>query len=355
VLGSVQDAGGTTMGTDYVHATGFTTATGPCATGLVISQIYGGGGNVGSVFNNDFIELHNTGTTAVPLSGKAVQYISAAGVTAWSVTPLPVGAPDLQPGGYYLIQEAAGTGTPGPLPTPDATGTIAMGGTAGKVALTNVTTALSGGCPTGPTIIDMVGYGSTATCFEGSGPTGTLANATAAIRNAGGCPDGDNAADFSVLTPTPRNTASPAYVCACSINETGLASELDYCNLQFPASTSVATGGTSENIYGQVFETGVTEAAGANPAVTAQIGVGAAGSNPITAGWTWGAAAYNTQVGNNDEYVRALVGGAPGSYSYTSRFSLDGVNWTYCDLDGAGANPGLTFDAGLLGTLTVTP
>jgi hypothetical protein len=354
VLGSVTDAGGISMGADFTQATGFTTATGVCATGLVISQIYGGGGNAGSVFNNDFIELHNTGTSAVSLTGMAVQYTSSAGTTWTNITLLPAGA-SIPPGGYYLIQEAAGTTTmPGPLPTPDVAGAINMSATAGKVVLTASGAALVGACPTGAAIVDFVGYGG-ANCFEGAGPTAAPSNSTAAVRNFGGCPDGDNAADFTVLTPTPRTSASPVNVCSCAINETNAASELDFCNLQFPASTTVASGGTTESLYGQVYETGVTEAAGANPLVVAQIGVGAAGSNPITSTWTWGTAAFNTQVGNNDEYVRTLVGGAPGNYSYTSRFSLDGVNWTYCDLDGAGSNAGLTFDPALLGALTVTP
>jgi hypothetical protein len=43
------------------------------------------------------------------------------------------------------------------------------------------------------------------------------------------------------------------------------------------------------------------------------------------------------------------------------RMSLDqGVSWTVCDANvapdfGAGSDPGLSFDLGTLGTLTVTP
>ena len=45
-----------------------------------------------------------------------------------------------------------------------------MSATAGKVALVSSTTALAGACPTGATIIDFVGYGTTANCFEGTRP-----------------------------------------------------------------------------------------------------------------------------------------------------------------------------------------
>ncbi len=41
---------------------------------VVISQVYGGGGNAGAPLKNDFIELYNRGTTAVDLGGWSVQY-----------------------------------------------------------------------------------------------------------------------------------------------------------------------------------------------------------------------------------------------------------------------------------------
>ncbi len=52
----------------FTQPGGFTT-TSPnlCDGSIVISQIYGGGGNAGAVYKNDFIELHNRGTTTVSL------------------------------------------------------------------------------------------------------------------------------------------------------------------------------------------------------------------------------------------------------------------------------------------------
>ena len=40
---------------------------------VVISEVYGGGGNANATYTNDFIELHNTGTAPVDLSGWSVQ------------------------------------------------------------------------------------------------------------------------------------------------------------------------------------------------------------------------------------------------------------------------------------------
>jgi uncharacterized repeat protein (TIGR02543 family) len=132
---------------------------------------------------------------------------------------------------------------------------------------------------------------------------------------------------------------------------------VDFCNLQFPPSmTMSASALISDPIFGRVFEAGVTEAAGPSPRVFAQLGKGPAGSDPRTsANWTWSPVGYNRQVDNNDEYQSALQANTPGTYAYTYRFSLDGGPYTYCDLDGAGENPGLAFDPAQLGMLTVTP
>ncbi len=46
---------------------------------IVISQVYGGGGNSGAPLKNDFVELFNRGTTSVSLSGWSIQYASATG------------------------------------------------------------------------------------------------------------------------------------------------------------------------------------------------------------------------------------------------------------------------------------
>lgn len=172
---------------------------------VVISQVYGGGGNSGATLKSDFIELRNNGSAPVDLGGWSVQYASASGGT-WQRTAL---SGTIAPGGYFLIKQADGSGGSVDLPTPDAIGTIPMSGSAGKVALVAGTTVLSGTCPLGGAVVDFVGYGA-ANCAE-TAPTPALGSTTAAIRNGGGSVDtGNNSADFALGAPHPRNSGTQA-------------------------------------------------------------------------------------------------------------------------------------------------
>src|SRR6478672_1301707 len=197
--------------------------------GLVISQVYGGGGNTGATYLNDYVELFNRGTVDVPLSGLSLQYASATGTGAFgananALTPL---AGTLAAGHYILVREASGGTAGAPVDGFDIDDStpINMSGTAGKVALVSSATSL--GCNGGSIIcssaqlaqiIDLVGYGTGANganFFEGSAPAPTLSNTLAGFRAAEGCTDTDqNSTDFSAATPAPRNGASPLHSCA---------------------------------------------------------------------------------------------------------------------------------------------
>jgi uncharacterized repeat protein (TIGR01451 family) len=197
---------------------------------LVISQVYPGGGLSGATYANDFIELYNRANTTVDFSVTpySIQFLSTGGST-WTKTDLTSGT--IAPGHYFLIREASGGAVGAALPAADATGTINLTSTtAGKVALISNTILLTGNCPgddgtqpfnpTSASIADFVGYlGTSATanhCYEGSGPASFTSgsNTTADFRKAGGCLDtNDNANDFFVAQPSPRNSASPVGDC----------------------------------------------------------------------------------------------------------------------------------------------
>ena len=184
------------------------------ASDIVISQVYGGGGNNGSVYKYDFVELFNRGATAISLDGMSIQYTSsngpgATGTANWGVAVLP--AKTLQPGQFMLMQMAAGAGSQPDLPTPDGTGSLALSGTSGKILLSSGTAALTGFQPT-TSVLDLLGWGST-NGFEGASAAGT-SNPTG-IGRINACVDTDNnAADFEVKNPpVPRNMATAATPC----------------------------------------------------------------------------------------------------------------------------------------------
>jgi len=158
---------------------------------VVISEVYGGGGNSGAMWKNDFVELYNRSETPVDVTGWVVQYYSASGTVAASTTPL---AGTVAPKHTYLVQMAKGTGGTTALPTPDAIGGAAMSGTDGRIDLTS-----------GTTVIDRVGYG-TANTSEGY-TTPSLTNTVSATRNAPCVDTADNATDFRATDPTPENSA----------------------------------------------------------------------------------------------------------------------------------------------------
>jgi uncharacterized protein len=177
---------------------------------IAISQVYGGASSGGAVYISDYVELFNRGSAPVSITGWSVQYASSTG-TSWSVTNLSGSIPA---GGYLLVKQGDGpTGIA--LPTPDVFGSTQMSGTNGKIALVSDQTALTGACPTGASIVDLVGYGS-ANCSEVAA-TAALSGSTAALRKANGCTDaGNNSTDFAVGTPNPRNSASPQSPCVSS-------------------------------------------------------------------------------------------------------------------------------------------
>lgn len=184
------------------------------SSGVVLSQVFAGGGNTGAAFANDFVELFNRGSAAVDLSGWTVQYAPAASTT-WLTTAL---SGTIQPGRYYLVQLASAGPVGAALPAPDASGTANLAVSGGKVALVHDGSALAcgataGSCSAVSSVEDLLGYGP-ATDYEGSGPAPVLSSTTAALRAGGGCTDtGSSSADFSTDVPAPRNSASPVAAC----------------------------------------------------------------------------------------------------------------------------------------------
>ncbi|HYR42438.1 MAG TPA: lamin tail domain-containing protein [Terriglobia bacterium] len=250
------------------------------SSSLVISQVYTGTGTgVSSIVSigtggvvpmkpqYQFIELFNRGTTAVSLTGWTLQY-SADMTSAWQPFPL---TGNIAAGQYYLIQAGTAGGNVS-LPQPDLKISLTLpSGTSvppggGKLSLVYDAGALNNVCPTDPTVIDLLGYGST-TCSETRAVTPPAdTDMLAMVRKNGGCTDTDvNSNDFTKVTPLFRNSSSPRNFCAGttgtktfsladggedSFQTSGSASApltVGYARVQ-PDSASVAPGGVA--IYG---------------------------------------------------------------------------------------------------------
>jgi hypothetical protein len=215
------------------------------STTVVISQMFGGGGSAAGTFNADYVELFNVSSSSVDISGWSIQYGAATSTTNASVYTIPANTTPLAPGQYFLIADPQSSGLASLPITPDVTTTFTLSATAGKVFLVNNSTAIaynSAGCaPSTAGVVDFIGYGTTANCYEGSGPAPAPSTTMADVRQNASmtpCTDTDqNATDFVTAVPAPHNTASVKTVCS------GVAAPATSITLS--SSTSTATAGTS--------------------------------------------------------------------------------------------------------------
>ena len=166
----------------------------PGGTDLVISEVYGGGGNAGATLTHDFVELYNPTGAPISAAGLTITYYSSSGAAQGNHTLTSGTVPA---GGHFLVQEAAGTGGTEALPDPDAEGPLGLSGTNGSIEVTR-----------GTAVVDLVGWG-TATRREGTA-TPALTNTTSASRVVTRAqPDTDNnAADFQTGSPTPTGSGA---------------------------------------------------------------------------------------------------------------------------------------------------
>jgi fibronectin type 3 domain-containing protein len=170
----------------------------------------------------------------------------------------------------------------------------------------------------------------------------------------------------TAFTDTGLTNASRYYYVVTSLDEAGNESDtsnevsalphltIGWANLQWPPAMThiISAVDRTDNAYGQVWIDGVTSLPGPTPSLLAQLGYGPEGSDPNgNSGWVWVAAAFNVDVGNNDEFVASMLPDAVGAYDYAYRYSTTGGrDWLYADLNGTGDG----YDPAQAGALTVT-
>lgn len=183
---------------------------------VLITEVYGAGGNSGATLKNDFIELFNNTQEGKDISGWSIQYYAATATgeaTASNTFVFPANT-IIPPRAHYLIQCAAGVGGTEDLPAPDAVSSLGLGGTVGKVILyktselqtiSNLSSIIENA-----NFVDYVPYGASAVPIWTSAMD-QLSNATSASRildvnkytytqNIGN--------DFRAVAPNPSNTSN---------------------------------------------------------------------------------------------------------------------------------------------------
>lgn len=229
---------------------------------IVISEIYGGGGDAGSSFRNDYVILKNIGPENAVLKGATLQYVSFAdNSTQYHLLP----EINLMPGQTFLIQEGSGGGGVSDLPAPDfiagnimnsegyrtSDSGINIDRISGRVILaSDATRVLSAG---DANVLDFVNYGSTIQ-FAGTGTTVSPNSTTAFKRMENSM---TNTFDFVIAPASPVNAAIPA--ASAVINET----DVNYSKFNFilnpfiKGDTDLVFGGEVQNVrifdeFGQV-------------------------------------------------------------------------------------------------------
>lgn len=285
------------------------------------------------------ITIATTGATGISNAGVSGANGLPAGVSAsWESNTITISGTPTAAGTFsYSIPLTGGCGTV------NATGTI----TVNPLNTASAPSATPTLCPNTPlTPITIVTTGATG------------------IGSVTGLPSGVSAAwnsNVITISGTPTVPGTYAYSIAliggCGVvTATGsftVSDILDFVNLQSPASGTICQNG-SYNAYGQVYNVGDinTTLPGAAPGITAQIGYSASNTDPAT--WTnWSNASFNTQAGNNDEYIGTISGLAAGTYYYAFRYQINGCAWQYGGLGGAW-NGTATSNSGVI-TVTAPP
>jgi hypothetical protein len=172
---------------------------------LVISQVYGGGGNASAPYKNDYIEIYNR--------GRGHREPDPGGRCSTPRRPEPRGRPrhfrvrSFRAATTWSRRPRAPTRLPA-LPTPDANRHVAMNATTRQGRPRSRYGGAVGLVPERARD-PRPGRLRCRQLLRGS-PTPAISNTTADFRKGGGCTDtNDNLADFLIAGPAPRNSASP--------------------------------------------------------------------------------------------------------------------------------------------------
>ena len=294
--------------------------------------------------------INNTQTTTYTFTPSAGQCATTAQLSV-AVNPNPIisGGTSLCPGGTLQLT-GSGTAAANNAWTSASAAIASISGTGlvtGTSAGTSVVTYTnSDGCSATATV--TVNANPTANaglditiCVGGNVTLSGAASNGAAPYSYSWNNNAQNGVPFVALTNnTYTLTVSDGNGCTNTDQMTLTANSIDWANLQWPSSGNICLG-QSHTIYGQIYVAGVTNGPGQAAGIIAQAGLNASNTDPST--WpisAWSAATFNTQQGNNDEYMASVGQLLPsGTYYYTYRYSLGaGCPYFYAGFNGGAWN-----------------
>lgn len=206
-------------GNDSITKTGYITIRNqgnePVAGSVLITQVYGGGGNSGSPYKADFVDFFNTTDADVNISGWCLYYFDAAANVSTQKYEFPANT-IIGTNKYFGLKGAEGTGTQPPWELVfDAVSTLDLSETTGKLVLLkrNKDFSLSatpeiGQIVNDPDFIDYVPFGMYATPVWGSAMSANISGFSSArrkIANGKNQNTQNTGNDFEIVTPVPRN------------------------------------------------------------------------------------------------------------------------------------------------------
>ncbi|MGV3697207.1 T9SS sorting signal type C domain-containing protein [Flavobacterium sp.] len=249
-----------------------------------------------------------TGYNAKPISGQATVTSSVTGLVADTTYYYRLRATDGTPSGYSNVITVRPASRGGSV-TADQTicsgtqpATLTLSGNNGTVVKWQKS---SDAAFTNPTDINV-----TTTTLTGS-DVGAL-TATTYIR--------------AVVQSFTNPTANSAYA-TITVTQSPT-----FANLQYPASGTICESNTFD-AFGQVYQAGITEAAGAGTGISAEFGYNTSDTDPST--WTnWVTATFNVQSGNNDEFKYTFTPPSSGVFYYTFRYRQGSCGWVYGGYNG---------------------
>ncbi len=184
-----------------------------CAQAIVptvlITEVYGGGGNSGAVYNQDFVELYNPGTEAISLAGWSIQYYTSTGTTPSKTIAFEENL-SIMPLQHFLVG-ASGGDVGISLPGKDLEVVAAFSLSSGKIILfkTNEKQTITGidELLVNPVLVDFTPYGKSAVPVYGSAMEKDCSSTLSASRkkdaNGNYIYTANIGSDFETISPNP--------------------------------------------------------------------------------------------------------------------------------------------------------